>query len=506
MNKTDNEKKTFVNKFLDGIEKIGNKVPDPFILFAFLTGLLIVFSAIMSWAGVSVTHPTTGQEIQPLNLMSSEGIRTIFSSVVSNFTGFAPLGMVLTIMLGLGVLERTGLLGTALKSLVMAAPKKIITATLVFASIMSSIATDAGYVVLIPLGAAIFASMGRHPLAGLAAAFAGVAGGFSANLLVTPLDTLLVGITQQAVDTFDPTYEVLVTGNWFFMAFSHIFLTIVITILTEKFVEPRLGEYKGEFKEEITEITAEQKRGMKLAGLSMLIVAGLASLLIIPSWGPMRGVDGAIIASPFFSHLVPILFIFFLVPGIVYGKVIGSIKKSGDVTIHMTKTMESMAGFLVLAFAAGQFVGLFAQSNLGIILAISGSDLLQALGFTGFPLILTFMLIATTINLFIGSASAQWLLMAPIFVPIMMDMGFTPEFTLVAYRVADSSTTVITPLLTYFAMILAFARKYVKESGVGSIISMMFPYSVVIFVLWTLILLIWMVLGLPIGPGVPIRL
>ncbi len=499
-------KKTFVVRMLDVIETVGNKLPDPFMLFALLTLAVILASALLSWMGVSVEDPRNpGEVLTVMNLLSAEGIEYMFSSLVSNFTGFAPLGSVLVIMLGIGIMEQTGLLGTSLRALVMAVPEKMITATLIFASVMASIAADAGYVVLVPLGAALFIGMGRHPLAGLTAAFAGVSGGFSANLMITSLDPLLGGITEMALEPFAPDYNFNVAGNLFFMAASVFLITIIGTLVTEKIVEPRLGTYKGDQKAEVEELTDLEKRGMKLAGIALLITVGLLSLLVVPEWGPLRG-DGDIVSSPFFTHLVAVLLIAFLVPGLVYGIVTKKITKSSDVSKQFSDTMASMSSFIVLAFIAGQFVAFFTQTNLGMILAVSGAELLKNIGLTGFPLVVVFMIICGFINLFIGSASAKWALMAPVFVPIMMQLGFTPEFTQLTYRIADSATNVISPLMTYFALVVAFAQKYDKKMGLGTLISTMLPFSIAFFLGWILMLFGWMLLDLPIGPGTGIWL
>ena len=494
------KKRGFVNRALDVVERVGNKLPDPFIMFAILTAVVIALSAIFSLTGVSVLHPQDPtNRVEVFNLLSSKGLLRIFSTIVSNFTGFAPLGTVLVVMVGLGVMEQSGLLAVSLRKLVLAVPRQAITATIVFAAVMSNLATDAGYVVLVPLGAAIFASMGRHPIAGLAAAFAGVSGGFSANLIITSLDPLLGGISEQAARVIDPNFTFNVTGNWYFLVASTFLIVAIGTIITEKFVEPRLGKYSGA-TENIEKITEVENRGLRLAGLSLLITTILLSLLIVLPNAPLRNMDN-FVSSPFFTHLVPVLLIWFLVPGLVYGMATKKITKPSDVTKMITVTIVDMSGFIALAFMAGQFVGFFTQSNLGLVMAVSGAEFLQALGLTGFGLVLLFMIICAFVNLFIGSASAKWAIMAPIFVPIMMRLGYTPEFTQLAYRIADSSTNVISPLMTYFAMIIAFAQKYDKNMRLGTLMSVMLPYSAAIFIFWSMLLFVWMLFNLPIGPG-----
>jgi len=506
-------KKSFIDRFLTFIEVVGNKIPDPLMLFVYLTLILIVLSAILSWLGVTVVNPQDPTAyVEAFNLLSSEGIAHIFSSMVSNFMGFMPFGQVITVMIGIGVLEQTGLLSVALKKLVLSVPKGAITATLVLAAILSNIATDAGYVVIIPLGAILFKSMGRHPIAGLAAAFAGVATSFSANLIVTPLDVILASITQEAVNAVDPTYTVSILGNYYFMVASTIVLVVLITLMTEKFIEPRLGTYnpkdgvdveENDSPDELEDITPTEKKALRMAGLSMLATAALLSLLIVPSWGPLRG-DGRIVQAPFFTHLVPVLVVLFMVPGVVYGKITGDIKGSADVSKHINTTMASMAAFIGLSFAASQFVNLFNVSNLGTIMSVSLSNFLQNIGFTGGLFLIAFMLLTAFVNMFILAAAAQWMIFAPIFVPIMMQMGYTPEFIQLAFRVGDSPTNSISPVMAYFVLILITMQKYDKKAGIGSLVSLMVPFTIAIFIVWSLLLFLWMFLDLPIGPGIGI--
>ncbi|TVX91727.1 AbgT family transporter [Paenibacillus agilis] len=496
-------RKSLLMRSLDGIEKVGNKLPDPVMLFALLSLLVMVVSAILSSIGLSVADPTKpGETLTVMNLLSKEGLQYVFENAVKNFTNFAPLGTVLVTMLGIGVAERSGLITAALRGLVTSVPRQLITASLVFGGVMSSMASDAGYVVLTPLGAVLFAGMGRHPLAGLAAAFAGVSGGFSANLFLTSLDPMLGELTRMAVEPFNAEYaaSLNVAGNYYFMAVSVFLITIVGTFVTDKIVEPRLGTYKGEEVGELQYLTKEEKKGLWGALVSLIVTCGLLSLLVLPSWGPLRG-DGDIVSSPFFMHLVPILLIMFLVPGVVYGKMTKSIHNSKDVSRMFGDTMSSMGSYIVLAFFAGQFVAYFTQTNLGKILAIKGAELLQGSGITGIPLILIFILICGFINLFIGSASAKWAIMAPVFVPIMMQFGYTPEFTQLVYRIADSTTNIISPLLPYFAVIIAFAQKYDKKIGIGTLISTMIPYSIAFSIAWVIMLFLWMFAGIDIGPG-----
>ncbi len=356
----------------------------------------------------------------------------------------------------------------------------------------------------------IFKGMGRHPIAGLAAGFAGVAAGLSANLLITQTDILLAGITQDAAQIYDPDYLVNPTVNWYFMAVSTIVLTITGTIVLEKVVEPRLGEYKAEDGDGTVEdttlsaVTAEEKSGLKWAGISVLIYLIVVAITIVPTNGILRGEDGGVIQSPFMSSMIPILTVFFLVPGIVYGIRTKAIKKSADVVNMWGKSMSGLAGFIVLCFFAGQFVKAFSQSNLGLYLSVKGSEFLSSTNLTGIPLILAFIGITMLINFVIGSASAKWALMAPIFVPMFMKMNFSPAFTQAAFRIADSVTNSISPLEPFMPFIIMTALKYDKKSGLGSIIATMLPMAITIGLTWVVLIVVWYVLGLPLGPGATI--
>ena len=428
----------------------------------------------------------------------------MFTSAIKNFTGFAPLGTVLVALLGVGVAEGSGLISTLLKKLVLSTPKRFITVIIVFAGVVSNIASDAGYVVLIPLGAVIFKSCGRHPLAGIAAAFAGVSGGFSANLFPGPTDALLAGITTEAARLSDATYEVGITGNWYFIVISTFLITILGTIVTEKIVEPRLGEYKSsnDDDDEVMEITAEQKRGLLFAGIAFLITVAAILLLVVPYNGVLRNPEThAILKSPFMDSIVVIIAILFLIPGIAYGIGEKTIKNDKQVINLMGKSMSSMGSYIVLVFFASQFVAYFGYTKLGTIIAVKGANFLEATGIKGIPLLLSFIVIAAFINLFMGSASAKWAIMAPIFVPMLMGIGYSPELTQIAYRIGDSTTNIISPLMSYFALIVAFAEKYDKDSGIGTLISTMVPYSIVFLIGWSILLIVWFVLKLPLGVG-----
>ncbi|WP_456269669.1 AbgT family transporter [Kushneria sp. AK178] len=497
-----------LQRLLNTIERTGNRLPHPVTLFALLAALVAVASALLSLPGLEVVPPGGGEAVTVNNLLSGEGLRYIFGSLVDNFIGFAPLGVALATMVGIGMAERTGLISVLLRGFILAIPQPLITFGLVFAGIMSSITFNAGYVVLPPLGAMLFAALGRHPIAGLAAAFAGVSAGYSANLLLSATDVVLGELTIQAAATLDPDYAagMNVAMNYYFIMVSTLFLAVIGTLVSQFVVEPRLGRYEGDYTgEERTTITALERRGMRWAAVAVAVTLALLALLVVPPGAPLRGEEGAIVQSPFMSALAVVLLILFFVPGLVYGAVTGSIKSDRDVADMLAETMAGMSIFIVLAFTAGQFVAWFAESNLGTFMAVYGAELLKAVSLTGVPLLILFMLIAGGINLFIGSASAKWAILAPVFVPIMMQLGYSPELTQMAYRVADSSTNIITPLLAFFALIIGYAQRYERDIRIGTMIAVMLPYSLAFMAFWTLLLIVWMLLGLPLGPGAPIH-
>lgn len=509
------KRRSLFNRFLDMVEKGGNKLPHPTALFLILAVLVVIISGVAASSGLKVTYERIADgkaeqvTVEAVSLMSAQGLRQIFSEAVNNFTGFAPLGTVLVAMLGVAVAEGTGLIQACLKKLVLSTPKRLITFVVVFAGVMSNIASDAGYVVLVPLGAIVFMGFNRHPLAGLAAAFAGVSGGFSANLLIGTIDPLLSGISQEAARIFQPGYVVNPTDNYYFMAASTFVISIIGTWITERIVEPRLGEYQGEqhHDHDLSSFSHQERRGLKLAGVSLVIFIALILAMVVPSNGVLRDDQGKILGhTPFMMALVPIIAMAFLIPGIAYGIATGTVKNDKQVASLMGKGMSSMGSYIVLAFFAAQFVSYFKWSNLGIIMAVKGANFLKATGMTGIALIISFVIVAAFINLFIGSASAKWAIMAPVFVPMFMGLGYSPAFTQLVYRIGDSCTNIITPLMSYFAVIVAFAQKYKKDIGIGTLISIMLPYSMAFLVGWTLLMVAWFFLGLPIGPGAVIRL
>ena len=507
-----NKKVSGYNRWLNGIEAVGNKLPHPVALFAGLALIIVVLSAILSATGLSATGELISggelkeQTITVVSLLTKDGLAYMLTNCVSNFTTYAPLGMVLVAMLGVGVAEQSGLINTLLKRTVTVTPAKLITPVVVFLGVMSNIASDAGYVILIPLGAMIFRAYGRHPMAGLAAAFAGVSGGFSANLLIGTLDPLLAGISQAAASIIDPAYEVSVMGNYWFMFASTFLITILGTIITDKIVEPRLGKYTGEVHGEedlsLTTITDLERKGLRNAGIAALVYIIVIALACIPADSFMRNANGQIFgspASPFVNGIVTLITFLFMIPGAVYGKTVGTFTKDNGVCNAMSKAMATMGSFLALAFVSSQFINYFNYTKLGTIIALSGASFFKSADIGLIPLVIIFVLFSAFLNLFMGSASAKWNILAPVFVPMFMLLGYSPELCQLAYRIGDSSTNLITPLMTYFAVIIVFAQKYDKKAGIGTITATMLPYSLAFLVCWTIFFVLWLTIGLPIG-------
>lgn len=513
------ERPSAVIRFLQAMERAGNRLPDPVTLFLILIGIVMVASWIASAVGWSAVHPGTGEAIDPVNLFETEQVRRIFTDMARTFADFPPLGLVLLVMLGIGVAERSGLIETGLRAFVTAMPPSLLSAAVVFAGMMSSLAVDAGYVVLIPLGAVIFYGVGRHPLAGLAAAFAGVSGGFSANLLITGLDVLLVSFTEPAAHLLDPDYTVLFTANYYLMIALVPIFTVAGTIVTEKVVEPALGEYDPSRAEEgLPEpggdedgLDEAERRGLRAAGIALAVTLVGIALLVVPTpwWTPpLFDPQGELFINrigPFLASIVALMLFLFFIPGLAYGISTGAIRSDRDAAEMTAETMSSMGAYIVLAFVAAHLVAFFSWSNLGLILSVAGADGLRAIGFTGIPLIVAFVIVAALMNLLIGSASAKWAIMAPIFVPMLMQVNYSPELVQAAYRIGDSVTNILTPLLPYFPLVIIFARKYDRKVGIGTILSAMLPYSVAFFVVGTLTLVAWMLLGIPLGPGAPMH-
>lgn len=574
--KEDRKKKTLFTRFLDFVEWLGNLLPHPVTLFALFAFGVVLISGLAEWLEWSAADPrpegSAGRApdgiIRPVSLLNPEGLRMIVENMVSNFTGFAPLGVVLVALLGVGVAEHSGLISACIRGIVLKAasfqqkvskggfelfifsssnsalspllkvldvlllpfrflshiimiplrpvinfllvPKNLVTIAISFSAVVSNTASEMGYVVLVPLAAVIFHSMGRHPLAGLACAFACVSGGYSANLLLGTIDPLLAGLTQEAAQLIDPTYEVVATANYYFMFVSTFLITGLGAFVTLRIVEPKLGEYDESMAMEdlsdetsMEPLSSKERRALLWTGVSVVIMFAVLALTIVPENGILRNPEtGDWKNSPFLRGIVTFIFICFLIPGFIYGRLVGTMKDDRDVIEGMSQAMSTLGLYIVIVFFAAQFVAYFGWSNLGQIFAVKGAEFLQNMGATGPIIFIGFIFVSGSVNLMLGSASAQWAVTAPIFVPMLMLIGYTPEVIQAAYRIGDSVTNIITPMMSYFGLILAFANKYDKNLGIGTIIAMMLPYSIFFLIGW-IILFYTMVfgLGIPVGPG-----
>jgi len=488
------------------IERVGNALPHPGTLFAGMALFVILLSWVMARTGVSVVHPGTGAAIEPVNLLSIAGLHRILTQMVPNFTNFAPLGTVLVSLLGIAIAEASGLIGTSLRLLVLSAPKRLLTFVVVFAGVLSNTASEIGYVLLVPLAAAIFLAAGRHPLVGLAAAFAGVSGGYSANLLLGTVDPLLAGLSEAAARIVRPDYTVNPAANYYFMFVSTFVISAAGTWVTERIVAPRFGPYRGigalPSDDTLAPLTSAEKRGLVATLVALVVLTAILLWGTVPGNGFLRDPEtGGLLRSPFMSGIVALVFLVFGIAGLAYGFAAGTFRNDADVMRGMGKSMETMGLYLVIVFFMAQFVSYFTWTNIGLILAVKGADGLKSAGLGPIPLMIGFVLVSATINLFMGSASAKWAVMAPVFVPMFMLLGYTPEFAQAAYRIGDSTTNIISPMMTYFALIVAFVTKYEPKAGMGTVIATMLPYSAVFLVSWLALLVVWMIAGWPVGPG-----
>ena len=487
--------------FLNRIEETGNRLPDPATLFVIGTGIIMVLSWVATSMSWEVHSDLTGTLISQ-NLLSSEGIWWLLSNMVNNFITFPPLAIVLVGMLGIGLAERSGFLPALLRRSILLVPQSLLTPATIFLGIMSSMALDAGYVVLPPIAAALYIAAGRSPLVGIAAVFAGISAGFSANLLITALDPLLSGLTQTAAQILVENYQVAVTANWWFMLASTILLTLVGWAVTAWFVEPRVGldhELVADKDQLINLEDSNEKKGLIRAILATGIALIITALFITIPGAPLYGAGSHF--SRWIEATVPLLFILFFVPGLVFGLSTGKIKNDKQVVKMLGDTIAHLGPYIVMAFFAAQFIECFKYTGLGKMLAIAGGQWLVAMEFNASMLLTGFILMAMSANLLIGSASAKYAFMAPVFVPMLMQVGFSPELTQIAYRIGDSVTNVITPMNPYMIIVLVELQRYRKNAGFGTLIALMLPYSVVFAVVWIAMLLIWMNIGLPLGPG-----
>lgn len=496
-----------MQKFLNGLERVGNKLPHPFFLFLWLAAIVAAVSFIMSLSGITVTNPKTQAVVGVKNLISGAGLEYVLGSMVTNFINFPPLGLIIVVMFGIGLAEKVGMIGTLIHYTVAKAPASMLTFVVFMVGISGSIASDANYLILIPLVAMIYHSLGRHPLAGAAAAYGAAGAGFDISLFVTGTDVTLSGLTTSAARLINPEAEITPLDNYFFAAASVPLLALVGTILVDKVIEPRLNrtisiDESLIKKPEMHEISTQEKKALKYSGFAALAFLAVLAIIVLPESSPLRNKDGGLLPSPFLKSLVPIIFLFFVTVGITYGRTAGTLTSMRDIPVKMSEAVREMAPTLTLFFIISQFIAYFRWTGLGEFIAVSGSIFLEHTGFTGMPLVVAFILMTAALNIFMTSGSAQWSLMSPIFVPMLMMIGFEAAFVQAMFRIGDSVTNIISPMSPYFAVCLANMQRYRPDLGIGTLMATMLPISIGFLVCWTIFLLLWVWLGLPIGPGI----
>ncbi len=499
-------KTSWVDKLIGGIEAVCNKLPPPAILFCWLFLFTAIIGAVFTMTGLTLVNPS-GEAVASSNLFSTEGLHWFLDNMIKNFTGFAPLGLVISMTLGIGLCEESGMLISLLNSSLKNVPASLVPYVIAFIGTVGNIASDTAMVVIPPMAAIVYMGVGKHPVVGMLVGYAGAQAGFTANLMVAGTDTLLQGLTNQAISAFipDTTFQVDATCNWFFMIASTFLCAAVIGWCSVRMIEPRLGKYEGDGSAKLEEVTPQQKKGLRAAGITAVVYIIL--LLILFFAGPLATEDGKFVGSPFLKGLIPILFGLFSICGIAYGYSSGSFKNVNDVNKAMSKQMSAMGSYVLFCFFCGQFQGLFNWTKLGTLLAIAGADFLENIGFTGIPLCVSFIILCAFVNIFVSSGSAKWAIFAPIFVPMFMLLGYHPGFTQLCYRLGDSPFNCWTPMSPYIWMILSVAQtKYVPELKIGTLIANMIPLSIVLQIIWIIFLIIWMITGLPFGPGVGIHL
>lgn len=500
------KKKGFIDRSLDIIEKSGNKLPDPVVIFISLCLIILFASFVTGTMGVSAKNPADGKVIEAVNLLTPEGIAKIISEAVNNFAAFPPLGLVLVVMIGVGVAEKTGYFETLMKYTIEKTPRKIIVPMIVLVGILGNAAGDAAPIVLPPIAAMVFIKLGYHPVAGLVMAYASALGGYSASLIIGMSDALIVSFTEPAAKLVDDSVPVNAVMNYYFLCVSTVVLLIAAWFVTVKITIPRFGAYKSDVHTAAEDVTPTERKAMIYANIALLIAMVIVTLLAVPENGLLRNAKtGSLIQdSPLMNGIVPIITVLFFVPGLVYGFVAGTMRSTKKFAEMLGDAMSTMGPFIVIVFFAAQMLAYFKWSNLGTIIAIKGAEALQ--GQNGVVLILGVLALSAFINMLIGSASAKWAIMAPILVPMLMLLGFHPAFTQVIYRVGDSITNPITPMMPYLPLLLSYAQRYVKDIGIGTLIAALMPFSVAFGIFWTILLIVWYLTGLPVGPGGPIHL
>ena len=509
--------------FLGFVERAGNLLPEPTMIFVYLILALMLLSALGDVLGWQASLPYAGEEapdfgtlangvltFQAMSLFSEENVRRLLSDMPRTMSGFAPLGLILVIMLGAAVAERSGMLSALIRASLARAPRAVLTPIVAVVGMISHHASDAAYVVFIPLAAIIYAAAGRNPLVGLAAAFAAVSGGYAGNIAPGQIDVLLFGFTQEAARIIDPQWIMNPLGNWWFILGIVVLFTPAIWYITDRVIEPRLGAWSGEADEDMqrelarSEVTPDERRGLRRAGLAALaIVALFAALTLTPGYTPLLNAEatGTAQLQPFYSALIAGFFLLFVTCGIAFGSATGSVRGYADVTRMMQEGIRTLAPYIVFVFFAAHFVAMFNWSRLGPIVAINGAGALQAIALPAPLLLVSVLLLSSFLDLFIGSASAKWSALAPVVVPMFMLLGISPEMTTAAYRMGDSYTNIMTPLMSYFPLILGFARRWDKGFGVGSLLALMLPYALTFMVVGISMTVAWVALDLPLGPG-----
>ena len=502
-------RRRFVDRALDVIERVGNRLPDPAVLFLIFLIAVWIVSALLSGVQFAEIDPRTDQPIAVKNMLAGPNLAGFLSRMVTIFTSFHPLGVVLVALLGVGVAEHTGFINAGLKAMLGVTGRFLLTPMVILVAIVSHTAADAGYVLVIPLGGVIFYAAGRHPLAGIAAAFAGVSGGFSANFVPSSIDPLLAGLTQEAANIVDAQRTVNPLCNWWFTALSSLLIIGVGWFLTDRVLEPRLKStaVDGDTSQfaAIEQLGPRERRGLVLAVVAIVVGIIILTLVALPQGSPLRSPEGSLTAAtaPLMQSIVPLIFLFFLIPGVVYGYAAKTIESHRDIIKGMSKAMGTMSYYIVMAFFAALFIAAFGESNLGALFALKGAAALQTLGLPAQVTIAGIIFLTASVNLLIGSASAKWALLAPIFVPMLMQLGLSPELTQAAYRVGDSTTNIITPLMPYFPLVVVFCQRYVRSAGIGTVVSMMLPYSITFLITWSIFLMAYWALGLPLGLQAP---
>lgn len=501
------QKKSAVDRFLDGIERVCNKLPPPAILFVYLFMIVAVIGAIFTVTGVSMVNPASKEAVVSQNLFSATGLQWLLDNLIKNFTGFAPLGLVITMTLAIGMCEESGMILAMLRNSLRNVPAAIVPYAIAFVGTVGNIASDTAMVIIPPMAAIIYLGVHKHPVVGMIAGYAGAQAGFTANLMIAGTDSLLQGLTNEAIKGFmpDSKFVVDVTCNWFFMFMSTFLCSLVIGLTCEKLIEPRFGKYEGEGGGKLEEVTPLEKKGLNAAGIAALLY--LALVLVGFFFGPLAkvGEDGsrAFVGSPLLKGLIPILFFFFSIPGLVYGYATKKFKNTTDVNKAMVKQMSAMGGYVTFCFFCGQFNSLFNWTKLGTMLAISGADFLSKVQLPPVIMFVLFILLCAFVNLFVSSGSAKWAIFAPIFVPMFMLLNIHPGFTQLMYRLGDSPSNCFTPMSPYIWMVLSVAQaKYEKDIKIGTLVSNLIPIAIILQIVWIVFFIIWYLTGLPIGPGV----